>query len=290
MLIYLKEKIRSNKRFYANILYYWPFRIFQKKRGGTMIKLPNSEIIKNPFKMYRYEVIGAYRDFLFSHHSVPTRANMDDDGYDDVTDYDKFEDFSDEIKEHYLPFMLQITENEFIDNHDKALYDDFKVTQGWALNPSEMTVLFNKLKLQEKSIKKIEEKEFMDQVINREFKRENGSRVELEDVRSLDINFIFHYMRSFDAVEVNASDITFNRSDIVRVTKKEGDFDGGMYVPHDIYSYYFGLDHVNLKRELVTEVLQKEIIFSPALVFEAEFYLKLREKISAVGYDTSREK
>jgi hypothetical protein len=255
-----------------------------------MIKLPNSEIIKNPFKMYRYEVIGAYRDFLFSHHDVPTRATMDEDGYDDVTDHDRFEDFSDEIKEHYLPFMLQITENEFIDNHDKALYDDFKITQHWAIDPSEMTVLFNKLKQQEKSIKKINEEEFMQQVIDREFRREDGSKLTLEDIKSLDVNFIFHYMRSFDSVEVNASNIVFNREDVVKVERKDGDFDGGMYVPLELYEYYFGLDYQNLKRSLVSNVLEKEIVFSPALVFEADFYLRLREKISAVGYDASREK
>jgi hypothetical protein len=252
-----------------------------------MTRFYNSEIIKNPFRMYRYEVIGAYRDFLFSDAQIPLRPSMDEDGYDDVTDFDRFEDFSDEIKEHYLPFMGQITENEYFDNHYKLSYEDLKVTQGWTANPSDALNLFTRLKNEDNKVRKIDEAEFLKSAICFDYIRKDGAELTLDDIKSFDIDITYYYERNFDAVLLELKNINFN-VDVERKPKSE--FDSGFYVPSDVIKYYFGIDKVFHKHAIVEGLLQKELLISPAMILNSDLYLKIRDKVRYLNYEVSREK
>jgi len=257
--------------------------------SDIMTRFNNSEIIKNPFRMYRYEVIGAYVDFLFSDAQVPLRPSMDEDGYDDVTDLDKFEDFSDEIKEHYLPFMGQITENEFFDNHHRVSYKDVAATQEWAKEPSDSFWLFTKLNSNgNNKIEKVDEKAFIESTIRFDYEREDGEELTIDDIDNFEIDITYFYDKSFDAVLIRLSNINFN----VKVINKTRDdnISSGFYVPSDVIKYYFGIDRNFHKRTIVHNLLQKEILVSPVMIFESDLYLKIKDKISYLNYSVSREK
>jgi len=99
-----------------------------------MKKFQDSKILYNPFRMYRYEIVGAYVDYIFTDEDVETRQSMDDDGYDDVTELEKFGKFSSEIKQRYLPFLWEITENDFIQDFNKLSYDEQNIAWDKSIN------------------------------------------------------------------------------------------------------------------------------------------------------------
>lgn len=242
-------------------------------------------IIGNQFRMYRYEVIGAYVDFFFSEVAIPTRPSMDEDGYDDVTDYDVFEDFSDEIKLRLLPFVEQISENDYIERSEHIVFDDIRTSQPWGKTPSERILLLKKLR-SGKEIGKITTEEFLDKVIRINTKRSDGSEIQIDDIESIDLEITYCYERSFDAVLVEPRGIVFNCD----ISTFESDNSPGFYVPASIIEYYFGIDRYNFKRQIVSEMLQKEILISPAMIFDAELFEALSERTDNISYKLSREK
>jgi hypothetical protein len=244
-------------------------------------------LISNPFKMYRYEVIGAYVDFIFTDEPVQLRPNRFEDGYDDVTNIDKFEDFSDEIKLRFLPLIEQITEDEYIEIHDKIVYDDVKVTQQWGTNPSDKILLLKKFR-DEKSLKKITEDGFLKHMVRDDYIRSDETELTLDDIDSFDICVTFYYEKSFDSVLVQLRSIRFNIDTEIRHANVK--IDSGFYVPSTIIEYYFGIDRGNYKRRIVQELLQKEYLISPIMMFDADLYLSIKDKINDVRYEISRDK
>jgi len=248
--------------------------------------MKNEFLITNPFKMYRYEAIGAYVDFVFSDRDVQIRPSRNEDGYDDVTDIDRFEHFSDEIKLRFLPLKEQITEDEYIEIHDRVIYDDFKATQSWGTNPSDKILLLKEFR--EKSLKKINKEEFLKHMIRHDYINYDGSELTLDQIDTFDILITYYYERSFDSVLVQLKNIKFN----VDVEKRyqEEKIDSGFYVPSSVIEYYFGLNRNNLKRKVVFELLQKEYLISPVMMFDADLYLLIKDKIRNLNYEVSREK
>jgi hypothetical protein len=248
--------------------------------------MKDSFLMANPFKMYRYEVIGAYVDFIFYEGYVPLRPSKNEDGYDDVTDLDAFEDFSDEIKLRFLPFMEQITEDEYIEIHDKVIFDDFRITQSWGLNPSDTVLLINEF--QKKSIRKINADEFLLRLVRHDYTKDDGSDIELNDIKSFDMLITYYYDKSFDSVLVQLKNIEFNCEFETR--SLDTNIDSGLYVPQIVIEYYFGVERNAFKRRIVSELLQKEYLISPAMIFNADLYISIRDKIKDIKYEVSREK
>jgi hypothetical protein len=247
------------------------------------MKFKESLVIKNPFKMYRYEVVGAYRDFIFSEAQVPLRPSLDEDGYDDVTDYDTFNSFSDEIKHRFLPFLRKITEEEYIANNHKYVFEDMKTTQSWAGSPS--SNLLSKI-TNGPLVEKISENIFIEKVINYKHKRKDGKLLTIDDVESLELSFEYFYNRKNDSVFVMVSNIKFN-CDVEPVEKE---YDTGFYVPDNLIEFYFGINRMNSKGHIVNDLLQKEFLFTPAMIFESSLYLKIKDKIKEIEYRVSQER
>lgn len=242
-------------------------------------------IISNRFRMYRYEVIGAYVDFFFSEEAIATRPNMEEDGYDDITDLDTFEDFSEEIKLRLLPLMEQISEDEYIESHASFVFDDLRISQAWGRSPSERVLLLDKF--ESRQLGKISVEDFLDRTVRHDFQEVSGRELNLDDIDSLDMKVTYFYDRSFDAVLVQAENIEFN----VDVTRKQNDgFDAGFYVPPAIIEHYFGLDRYIFKKQIVHEMLQKEFLVSPAMILDADLFEALRSKVRTLTYEVSREK
>jgi len=248
--------------------------------------MKDSFLIANPFKMYRYEAVGAYVDFIFYDGHVNLRPSMNEDGYDDVTDLDTFEDFSDEIKLRFLPFMEQITEDEYIEAHDKVIFDDFRITQSWGLNPSDKVLLINEF--EKKSIRKINTDEFLLRLVRHDYIKDDGSNIELDDIKNFDILITYYYDKSFDSVLVQLKNIEFNCGFENR--SLDTNIDSGLYVPQIVIEYYFGIERNAFKRRIVSELLQKEYLLSPVMIFDADLYLSIKDKIKDVQYKVSREK
>lgn len=243
-------------------------------------------LISNPFKMYRYEVISAYVDFFFTDRHIQVRPDMSEDGYDDVTDIDKFEDFSDEIKLRFLPLREQITEDQYIEIHDRIVYDDVKATQQWGTNPSDRILLLKEFR--EKSLKKITEGEFLKHMVRHDYIRSDDTELNMSDIDSFDICVTYYYERSFDSVLVQLKNIKFNVDTEMRYNEEK--IDSGFYVPSAVIEYYFGIDRGTYKRRIVQELLQKEYLISPVMMFDADLYLLIKNKIKDVRYEVSREK
>jgi hypothetical protein len=253
-----------------------------------MVKYPNANLIRNPFKFYRYEVVGAYRDFIFSTKDVPTRSSMDEDGYDDVTEHDKLENSSEEIKLRYLPFMEQISEDEFMGIHNKVIFSDLIATQPWASKVSDAILLLDKLRYDDElRVDKIQERDFLGEMVNALYSKENGDAIEVDNIDSFDVEFVYYYNRSSNAVELSLANIKFN----IKVINKriDVDFKPIVWIPHSLIKYYFDVDFYVEGRELIFKTMQKEYAFTPAMVFDGELYSKIKDKIGTVGYDCSWE-
>lgn len=252
-----------------------------------MKKFQDSKILYNPFRMYRYEIVGAYVDYIFTDEDVETRQSMDDDGYDDVTELERFRNFSSEIKQRYLPFLWEITENDFIQDFNKLSYDDVKATQDWAKNPSDKIKLFTKLRYQEERLHKIDTESFLKSTINKDYEKDNGSDLTLDDLKSFDMSLTFYYHRKFDSVFVSIKDPEFNIT--VRLRKNPTPYDSGFYVPSDTFEYYFGIDRYNYKRKMVSTLLQKELTLTPVMFLSSDLYLNIKDKIRCLCYEASME-
>jgi len=253
-------------------------------KGSDIMK--DDFLISNPFKMYRYEVISAYVDFFFTDEPVQLRPNRFEDGYDDVTDIDKFEDFSDEIKLRFLPLKEQITEDEYIEIHNRIVYDDVRATQQWGTNPSDKILLLKEFR--EKSLKKITEDGFLKHMVRHDYIRSDETELTLNDIDSFDICVTYYYEKSFDSVLVQLKNIKFNVDTEIRYNEEK--IDSGFYVPAAVIEYYFGIDRGNYKRRIVQELLQKEYLISPVMMFDADLYLLIKDKINDIRYKVSREK
>jgi hypothetical protein len=254
-----------------------------QNKGCDTMKFKEDFVISNPFKMYRYEVIGAYRDFIFTEAQVPLRASMDEDGYDDVTDHDKFSDFSDEIKHRFLPFIRKITEEEYIENHSKYLFEDIRITQGWATSPSSNLInsLSNVL-----SLNKISENIFIRDTIDKYYIKKDGTEFSVADIDSLEILFEYFYHRKNDCIFVQIKNVKFN----CEFDTKDNSYDMGFYVPSELISFYFGIDRTYFKGDIVNQLLQKEFLFTPAMLFDSNLYFKIKNKINEVEYKVSGER
>jgi len=255
-----------------------------------MVKLPNANLMRNPFKFYRYEVVGAYRDFIFSTVKVPTRSSMEEDGYDDITEFDAFENFSDEIKLRYLPLSRPITENEYMEHHDKIILSDVVATQEWASEGSDSIKLLKKLSNKESFVDKIEEEKFLSKLINADYCKKDGSRITVEDIDSFDMNFIYYYHKSNNGVEINVDNIIFKDKSILKKLFKENNLDSLLWASISCFKYYFNVDYYFVGKETVFKLMGKEHVLSPVMVLDGEFYLKVKDKIRMVGYDCSMEK
>jgi hypothetical protein len=253
-----------------------------------MADFKESGLIKNPFRMYRYEAVGAYRDFLFSDEEVRTRANMDEDGYDDVTTIVTLQQLPANIAERYEPFQRAINEEEYAGMIGNVCIDDIRKTQAWAMEETpDALKLLKKLNSAAAVCRKISRGQFSSMLVE-PFIVRNLPTVRLEDIESLDVNFVFHYNRSFNAIEVSISEVSMPGFD--DSGKEQRYHESLIYVPRDVMTYYYGIDFVQgSQRDAVYRILQQEYLPTPAMVFDAKLYGILKDKIRKVTYSTSRE-
>jgi hypothetical protein len=254
-----------------------------------MADFKESGLIKNPFRMYRYEAVGAYRDFLFSDDSnIQLRKSMEEDGYDDVTTIVTLQDLPANIAERYAPFQRKISEEEYTGMIGSVCLDDIRKTQGWAgkKTPDALRLL-SKLNSSAARCRKITKSDFTNTLVT-PFMVKNPAIVRIEGIKSLDVNFVFHYNRSFNAIEVNISEVSMPGFD--DSGREQRYHESLIYVPKDVMTYYYGIDFVQgSQKDAVFRMLQQEYLPTPAMVFDASLYGTLRGKIRKVTYSTSRE-
>lgn len=247
-----------------------------------MADFKESGLIKNPFRMYRYEAVGAYRDFLFSDEPVSTRASMDEDGYDDVTDLTLLGSMPEKLRERFRPFAGQMPVSEYIAMSERVSLEDIKATQEWAASSHDVEIL-SRLGHGSPAPRKITSEELVSMAISPMCEGE----FDLDSVQSLDVNFVFHYNRSFNAVEINVSNISGGGR--VDETKRFIlPVEPMLYAPREVFSYYYDIDF-SQGRDGTYQLLQQEYLPTPAMVFDSQLYRKIKDKIRKVTYSTSRE-
>jgi hypothetical protein len=254
-----------------------------------MADFKESGLIKNPFRMYRYEAVGAYRDFLFSDDgNIQLRKSMEEDGYDDVTTIVTLQDLPAKVAERYAPFQRAITEEEYAGMIGNVCIDDIRKTQAWAREETpDALKLLKKLNSASAVCRKINRGQFSSMLVE-PFIVQNLPTIRLEEIESLDVNFVFHYNRSFNSIEVNISEVSMPGFD--DSGREQRYHESLIYVPRDVMTYYYDIDFVQgSQKDAVFRILQQEYLPTPAMVFDAKLYGLLRGKIRKVTYSTSRE-
>lgn len=247
-----------------------------------MADFKESGLIKNPFRMYRYEAVGAYRDFLFSDEPTSTRASTDEDGYDDVTRLRLLSEMPERQIERLRPFAEQIPVIDYIAMSERVSLEDIKSTQDWAAKSQDLEVL-SRLGYGSPNPRKITSEELISMAISPMCEGE----FDLDSVQGIDVNFVFHYNRSFNSVEVNVSNIA-GGGKVDEARRFILPVEPMLYVPREIFSYYYDID-ASQSRDATYKLLQHEYLPTPAMVFDSQLYRKIKDKIRKVTYSTSRE-
>lgn len=249
-------------------------------------KVKNTFLVKNDFKMYRHEVPNIYKQFYFlpANEPIILRTDPNEEGYDDITEYIPANKLTSIFG--FKPFIENFEEEFFIDNYTKMSFNDCKLTQTWALGNLSQE-LFLKLSIYEEPIKKIEEKDFLT-LLNDKFEVVNLPReITIDDIGSLDVEFLYLYNRSFNNIELLVHNTKFqNDLNVIENDTLDLKPNLSLYVPRDIIEFYYGLPRT---KEMVYTALQMEYLLSPAIVFEYDLYLRLKDKINYVYYDCSME-
>jgi len=237
--------------------------------------------------MYLYEVQNIIRNFYFLPKEEPmvVRQSRDEEGYDDVTSYIPVSNLKTQFG--FKPFIENINEEFFIENYEKMSFNDCKLTQPWALGNLSQE-LFLKLSMYDEPVEKITEKEFMTMIYDK-YELENSNReIQIGDIISLDFEFIYLYNKSFNNIEL----IIHNLKVQDPLSLWENDTldlrpSISTYLPRSIMNFYYEIPN---KKEMVFDALQMEYLVTPAMVFEYDLYMKIRDKINFVIYDCSSEK
>jgi len=233
--------------------------------------------IPNPFKNYLYEVPNAFKKFFFSLYTLPTRVDRYEAGYDDITSLKKIEELSQLSQLRLSPFCNNISEDFFIENIDSMSYSDFFITQP-------ISELNKKIQLLEKlnyknDTNKIDEKTFMNLFIYGIFYSDREEQLTFDDIEGISLEIVYDYSKDQE-IELIVSDTKFKKDlNIKRILA-----DGANYQTvsiKNIADYYF--DGNNSTK--IEDYLRVEIVLSPVMIFEYEFYQKISPKILSLQYD-----
>ena len=226
-------------------------------------------MIKNPFRLYRHEVIGAYVDFFYAPYEYPVRPDMNEDGYDDLTEIQKFEDLSSEIKNHYLPFTGQISADNFFEYLDKSSFNDLKaVLNGDIPDESKLLEELGNVYL---GPQKITEADFLYAISQLPDKR----KISIDDIESFDIEFLFLHRKIVNDIKVVIGNLKLKEDRIYSIWTRSSP------VPNAVGEYYFPSCNVE-------DILAQEYTLSPIMVFDVDLYLKIKDKIKKIDYSASK--
>jgi len=254
-----------------------------------MKEFENAHAIKNPFKFYRYEVIGAFRSFSFETEDILTRTNLHEDGYDDLTEITKLEDESELVQKRMAPVLGPISEEFFIENSEDIYFGDCVATQDWS--ESDRITLLNKLRGQPRIIK-VSVEEFEKTFVSK-YKTESNRSLTISDVKSLNIDFIYFTNHDDNSIKISVSDLEFN-DDLVNVIEEKSfvysdkniiEIDRkAITIDESILKYYY--DSKNHLNNLPMESLTHEYALTPVMVLESDLYKELKYKIKKVTYES----
>lgn len=238
-----------------------------------MREVEKGNILRNAFRLYRYEGIGIYTALVFSTESEEVRQSRDEDGWDEVTDLEQL------LPKHRLrclPFIREITEDTFLESNERIDLEDCIATgQTWLQDRSDIVRLFRKLNghSPQPDIGKVGHGKF----------REMIGSTGLNELVSFDVRFTYHYDRSFNHVEMELINIVSKNKDALRGFHS-------IYVDKRIPSYYFGVDSNYSGRSFVSDLMRKEYLLSPAMVMDRRLYLDVKDKIGKIYLDCDSEK
>jgi hypothetical protein len=232
-----------------------------------------------------YTVPNVIRLPRYTPEELTVRTDVEETGYDEVTNIKKSENLSVKSQERFLPFLKQITETDYIDNPDVYLLSDLIATQEWGSNLSANIQVFDYFINDKKANWKISEDGFLNDTFRKLYRKKDGSEIVNDDIESFGIETVYCYETNFDKIHVNIKDVVFKEAD--HILEREGSA-GGFYVPEKVYEYYFDIPHV--KRELVREMLTQPYLITPAMYLDGKYYREIKGKISYLEYSASMEK
>ena len=238
-----------------------------------MREVEKSNILRNAFRLYRYEGIGVYTTLAFSTESEPVRQDTSESGWDEVTN---LEPLLPRHRLRCLPFIREITEDAFLESNERIDIEDCIATgQPWLQDRNDVVRLFRRLNSHspQPEIGKVGHGRF----------RELVGGLGLDEIVSFDVAFTYHYDRSFNHIEMELTNI---------VSKSGAPIKGfhSLYVDKRIPNYYFGVDQNYSGRSFVSDLMRKEYLLSPAMVMDRKLYLDVKDKIKKIYIDCDSEK
>ena len=252
------------------------------------MKTENKLMVKNPFRFYRYEVPGSYVRFGFSDGFVELRTDRDDAGWDDITRIIPLNSLSDINKIRLLPFLSEITEEEYMENSSIIDLQDCIITQEWAKDLSEEVKLLNIFNRDGENYmfpEKINEDIFTSIFISEKYHSILERPLTLNDVESFTIKFLFFHDYATDDLEFMVENIVFkNPEEIEKIIKDDDPYPNTLYIDSSVYDFYFGIRGSGSN---MVNLLSQEYLITPAMVLDYELYDKIKSKIEYIKYETA---
>jgi len=243
---------------------------------------------KNYFKLYQYYIPGGIVDYFFL-REMPLYINNEyrdlDEGYIEIIPSNEERQLTGEIKIRNLPFLGDITEQDYLENSNIILFDDCLKTQEWAKNPSDSTLLLHSME-SPVDIWRMNDYHFNQFLIaNYENERDFDKIVNIKDIQKIHFTFTFCYStrnKSYDDINLKV-DIEFNDFGIVK-RKMFREIDDGVgyeeleeqdciiYLNNSFIQHYF-----NTRK--ITEVLVKEYLPGIEMIMDSNLYNQLKDKM-----------
>jgi hypothetical protein len=246
-----------------------------------MKEFENAHAIKNPFKFYRYESIGAYRTFSFETDALLTRPSLNEDGYDDITDIVPLESKGEIIQNRMAPILGDIDEDFFIQNSDHMYLGDCLSTQEWG--ESDRLRLLNMIKGQPK-IAKVSREEFESKVL-KQYIVNNKRSASIDDIVSMTVEYFYFSNLSENKIKVLISNIKFAENIDVKDNEEfVRSEDAIMLIDSSVLTYYYDIEEDNAQSVMVA--LFEEYILTPVMIFESDLYREIKYKIDKVRYES----
>jgi hypothetical protein len=240
--------------------------------------------MENPFRLFISTNENSHKKYIYLNDTddVPN-------GYKELKDFTyPIKKLSRKTKIRIQPYFSEISQKHFLENIDTIDFSDIIKTQSWANNLTDEVKVA--LKLKEENINssrqfQINEENFMSNIVNLSYFIDDNTGdpiVKFDDIESLDIKITYYYDLAFSFIVIGASDIRFYNNDKIRkIIRDDNYYDSNNFslgLGHTLTEYFYG---DALKKY---PVVNMEFLLTPAMIFTAEFYEKLKDKIRGVVY------
>jgi hypothetical protein len=253
------------------------------KKGGILMKrYQNKLAIDNPFRLYKdkngeVEILDIDENPTSNFTPIPNYMK-------------RIVQLPRENRIRITPYLTEVSEDFFLENIDILDFQDIQKTQPWADNPSPSVKLALELNLRDENVLRVNEEIFVSTLLNYVYFRNNETKepVKIEDIDYIHLKITYFYDTFFNFVNIDISHVKFYDPNIIEIKKTKVDDD--YYSPKNISlslsdgvaDYFFG------NSPSTGNIFSAEYLLTPAMIFDANLYNKIKDKITSLSYIARR--